>query len=50
MPSRRSTAYLRSKPVAMAWEVNAAEMTHNANTPGTARSMRRPSPREGTVL
>ena len=50
VPSRRSTAYRRSKPVAMACEVNAAEMTHSPSTPGTARSMRRPCPSEGTVL
>ena len=33
-PSSRSTPYRRSNPVAMAWPVNAEEMTHRARTPG----------------
>ena len=49
-PSRRSTPYRRSKPVAMAWAVKAEEMTHRASTPGTARSIRRPGPSEGTEV
>ena len=34
----------------MACEVKAAEMTARASTPGTARSMRRPAPREGLLV
>ena len=45
-PSRFSTAYLRSKPVAMASPVNEADMTASAMMLGTTKSMRRSTPRE----
>ena len=38
-PSRLSTPYLRSKPVAIAWLVNAVDMTASAITPGVRKSI-----------
>ena len=39
-PSRLSTPYLRSNPVAIAWLVNAVDMTASAITPGVRKSIR----------
>jgi hypothetical protein len=39
-PSRLSTPYRRSKPVAMAWLVKAVDSTASAITPGTRKSTR----------
>ncbi len=38
-PSRLSTPYRRSKPVAIAWLVNAVDMTARAITPGVRKSI-----------
>ena len=38
-PSRFSTPYLRSKPVAIAWLVNAVDITASAITPGVRKSI-----------
>ena len=38
-PSRLSTPYLRSNPVAIAWLVNAVDMTASAITPGVRKSI-----------
>ena len=40
VPSRRSTPYRRSKPVPIAWPVNAVDITARASTPGTRKSTR----------
>ena len=42
-PSRLSTPYRRSNPVAMAWLVKAVDITASAMMPGTRKSTRRPS-------
>ena len=39
-PSRLSTPYRRSKPVAMAWLVNAVDITASAMIPGVRKSIR----------
>ena len=44
-PSRLSTPYRRSKPVAIAWLVNAVDMTARAMMPGARKSTRLPLPR-----
>ena len=44
-PSRLSTPYCRSKPVAIAWPVNAVDMTASATTPGVKKSTRATSVR-----
>ena len=44
-PSRFSTPYRRSKPVAMAWLVNAVDITASAMMPGARKSTRLPPPR-----
>ena len=43
-PSRLSTAYLRSKPVAIARPVNEADMIASAMMLGTTKSIRRGTP------
>ena len=43
-PSRLSTPYRRSKPVPMAWLVNAVDITASARMPGTTKSIRLPAP------
>ena len=47
-PSRFSTPYLRSKPVAIAWLANAVDMTASAMIPGVRKSTRLPCPRLST--
>ncbi len=39
-PSRLSTPYRRSNPVAIAWLVNAVDMIASAITPGVRKSIR----------